>query len=283
VVGDAHVKEVDFYTDESGLYSSALRGQEEEIGRLYKEGWGLELKGLKKVAVPAATLNAILEKHLPAGTPIDFISVDVEGTEVDVLRGLDIEAYAPRVFVMETNTEEARGAIAEHLGRHGYTEARQLGVNTFFVRSAEDAAAIAGIAVAYEGERSIHPLGERYTLAQCLDGGPRSEREYYLKQIKDQAERTQALKETLNGHIRKQIAKLNELHGTVRDIEADKKRLEAELLAGGRRIKSLEEELKAMDEKIRGIESSLCWRATRPLREAKDKIDRLKKGLSQKG
>lgn len=52
-----------------------------------------------EITVPALTLTAVLEQ---ADAPrIDFLSLDVEGHEAQVLRGLDLGRYAPRFVLLE--------------------------------------------------------------------------------------------------------------------------------------------------------------------------------------
>ncbi len=51
------------------------------------------------IRVPARTLTSVLEE---AGTTkIDLLSLDVEGYELDVLKGLDFERYAPAYMLIE--------------------------------------------------------------------------------------------------------------------------------------------------------------------------------------
>ena len=53
----------------------------------------------EKIRVPLRTLDSILTK---AGvSKIDFLSIDVEGTELQVLQGLNLEKYAPRLILGE--------------------------------------------------------------------------------------------------------------------------------------------------------------------------------------
>jgi FkbM family methyltransferase len=53
------------------------------------------------IRVPARTLTWVLEKH--GVKHIDFLSLDVEGYEANVLRGLDFEKFAPQYILVEAN------------------------------------------------------------------------------------------------------------------------------------------------------------------------------------
>lgn len=79
--------------------------------------------------VPALTLNKILSDR--SVSHVDFISIDVEGMEIDVLRGLSIDKYSPRLILLED--------FAENTSRHrymrsvGYKRVRRTGNNSWYV------------------------------------------------------------------------------------------------------------------------------------------------------
>ena len=50
---------------------------------------------------PARTLTSILDEVQPP--QIDFFSLDVEGNELSVLKGLDWKKYSPAVILVEAN------------------------------------------------------------------------------------------------------------------------------------------------------------------------------------
>lgn len=62
---------------------------------------GREIQNIEsyEINVPARTITSIIEE---AGMhPPDFLSLDVEGFELSVLRGLDFERFAPRYMLIE--------------------------------------------------------------------------------------------------------------------------------------------------------------------------------------
>ena len=60
---------------------------------------GLKLKEIKKVQMQP--INAILDKYVPEGQPIDFVTLDVEGFEMKILTTYNFEKYAPEYFLIE--------------------------------------------------------------------------------------------------------------------------------------------------------------------------------------
>lgn len=60
-----------------------------------------ELRATYCVDVPARTLSGVLDDVAP-GREVDLLSLDVEGLEPAVLRGLDLARHAPRHICVET-------------------------------------------------------------------------------------------------------------------------------------------------------------------------------------
>ena len=53
------------------------------------------------IEIPLLPLAEILDEHLPAGTDIDFLSVDVEGWDLEVLKSNDWTRFRPKVVLAE--------------------------------------------------------------------------------------------------------------------------------------------------------------------------------------
>lgn len=84
--------------------------------------------------VQARTLNSILDSFFEGiTTHIDFISLDVEGTEIDVLVGLDFERWQPQLLCIENNDPRNSG-LTSFMQTRGYEVAQVLGINTFYER-----------------------------------------------------------------------------------------------------------------------------------------------------
>jgi len=68
---------------------------------------------VEKIEVPASTLSAVLTE---AGVgDVDFLSIDVEGYELQALKGLDLERHRPRYILVEARF---RDEIDAHLSPH---------------------------------------------------------------------------------------------------------------------------------------------------------------------
>jgi hypothetical protein len=70
--------------------------------------------------VASVTLNDLLEEHR-APNYIDFISIDTEGSEYQILSDLDFAKYSFGLICVEHNFTENRGKIFSLLSSNGYT------------------------------------------------------------------------------------------------------------------------------------------------------------------
>lgn len=76
----------------------------------------------QRFEVQSKTLNDILVENY-APTKIDFLSIDVEGFELEVLNGIDFSKYIFFVISVEHNyNSEKRAEIFRILKRHGYKQ-----------------------------------------------------------------------------------------------------------------------------------------------------------------
>ena len=82
------------------------------------------------IDVPTRTLDDILAEA-GAPTPLDFVSIDVEGHEVEVLRGFDILRWRPRLILVEDHVTNL--ATHRYLSGAGYRLIRRTGLNGWYV------------------------------------------------------------------------------------------------------------------------------------------------------
>ena len=95
------------------------------------------------LTLPITTLAALCAQHAPAA--IDFLKVDVEGAEADVLRGADWQRFRPKVIVVEAikpfTLAPAWDEWEPLLGEHRYAPVWDDELNRYYV--AEEARALA--------------------------------------------------------------------------------------------------------------------------------------------
>lgn len=73
---------------------------------------GLEIKyempnyKVDKIQVEVRTLNSLLDELTVEN--VDFISVDVEGSEIEAIEGFDVNRYNPKVILLENYTHDPK-------------------------------------------------------------------------------------------------------------------------------------------------------------------------------
>lgn len=92
-------------------------------------------------SVPIMDVNDIIRTHLPAAP--DYVSIDVEGHEMDILRTFDFSSFRPRVFCVETlsfsidNAERKAVEVNAFMEPLGYFSYADTYINTVFVDKAK--------------------------------------------------------------------------------------------------------------------------------------------------
>jgi FkbM family methyltransferase len=90
-----------------------LRGG--RLGRLE----GKKASSLQKIEVPVFSLRDVIEKR---GCPApDFLKIDVEGAEMDVLKGLGTEPAHAKIMLIETHGPAVELAVLKWLADHRFT------------------------------------------------------------------------------------------------------------------------------------------------------------------
>jgi FkbM family methyltransferase len=105
----------------------------------YADGYRSQGQEFVAREVRMRTLAQVADEHV-TGT-VDFLKVDVEGLESEVLEGADWEWFRPRVVVVEAtvpnSTEPSYRAWEPRLIAHGYELALFDGLNRFYAREDE--------------------------------------------------------------------------------------------------------------------------------------------------
>lgn len=82
------------------------------------------------ILVPLRTLDSVLDEAA-APSPLDLLSIDVEGCEIEVLQGFSFARWQPLLILIEDHV----GSLRTHhlMTRHGYRLIRRLGNNGWYV------------------------------------------------------------------------------------------------------------------------------------------------------
>lgn len=83
---------------------------------------GMMKRVARQVPVGIQRLEDVLAKHLPEGQTLDFMSIDVEGRDLDVVESNDWRRFRPTVVVLETDVQTSRQPTAiTFLEKAGYS------------------------------------------------------------------------------------------------------------------------------------------------------------------
>lgn len=85
----------------------------------------------RPVVVQTKTLDEMLQ-DVQINAAIDFISIDVEGHELEVLEGFSIEKWKPTVILVEDNSNYESPIVSNYLSKYGYVRFRRTGVNDWY-------------------------------------------------------------------------------------------------------------------------------------------------------
>jgi FkbM family methyltransferase len=118
------VAEGDFTNMLSGIHNKYDKRHMRRFEREVAETGGR----LERVKVPSRRFN----ECVPAGTRIDFVSIDTEGAELAVLQSIDFDAVDIQCFVIENNYGDA--SILDFMKARGYSLKTTLKVDQVYVR-----------------------------------------------------------------------------------------------------------------------------------------------------
>jgi FkbM family methyltransferase len=119
-----------FFVTENAESLSTLAITEDQKKRI-----AAEKAPIREIRVKKRTLDSILMQS--GFTEIDFITIDVEGHELDVLHGLTIEKYGPRIIIVEDNTGQVDREVPRLLESKGYCNFLRTGVNDWYAMQSD--------------------------------------------------------------------------------------------------------------------------------------------------
>jgi len=183
------------------ISDSALSTSEPQLAEQYRRSGHTVIER----KVPSMTLNQILEKH--ASGPIHFMNIDVEGTEVDVLRGLDLSTWRPWILLIEATIPTTQTPAFEE------SESLITSSNYQFVY--------------FDGLNRFYVAKERQELLASFSSPPNLFDDYVLCREVDKQRDLEAKEEVIQAQNRELEAKEKVIQTQNRELEAQNRELEA--------------------------------------------------------
>ena len=92
-------------------------------------------ESVRSVTVRTRRLDSILTE---AGVgPLDFVTIDVEGHELSVLQGFDLDRWRPSIVIVEDDTDLGETPVSQHLAAARYVRFYRSGGNDWYWRRDE--------------------------------------------------------------------------------------------------------------------------------------------------
>lgn len=117
---------------EATLFRSTARGGTSTIVAARGQKMAAANNAVRELIVPVRTLAEICAAYWPGVSNYEFLKIDAEGAEAEILGGADFTACAPALVCIEDGDSSE---CADILSAEGYLQAADDGVNRWFVRA----------------------------------------------------------------------------------------------------------------------------------------------------
>lgn len=160
-------------TDEDAIFYANARGSLSTLDKTSETRWKRDyapyFSGFEEQQVKKVRLNTLLDVYHVE--EIDILSLDIEGYEVEALKGLDLSRHRPKVMVIESDSPQHEAQLDEMILPHGYKKSIKLHGNLFYVRDEEMNKTLQEKRLVVQLTRARHPLdnGEDWTESVTVD------------------------------------------------------------------------------------------------------------------
>lgn len=219
--------------------------------------------------VPCMTLATLCRTH--AARPIDFLKIDVEGLEREVIEGGDWDAFRPTIVVIEvtrpwsTQRRDDAPQIAAFMQSRKYDEVYFDGLNAFYL--AREAAVLASRFAAPPNALDRFTLAREVEQLRQLDE-VRSHADAVEKRLAEVREHSEAV----SGRLADVQAHANIEHDRLLEVQAAGERLHLELRARESDAEALRSELNAVQLRAGQLRRHLELRLARTIQDSQRRI-----------
>lgn len=147
-------------TDEDAVFYANARGSLSTLDKTkethFQHNYGSFFSGFEEQYVKKARISSLLDACQI--DDIDILSLDIEGYEVEALKGLDLSRHRPKVMIIESDDSQHEAQLDALILPHGYTKSVNLDVNLFYVRDKKMDKALKGRKLSFQLTHTQHPL-----------------------------------------------------------------------------------------------------------------------------
>jgi FkbM family methyltransferase len=228
--------------------------------------------------VTARTLNSVCEEHRVS--QIHFLKIDVEGAELAVLRGFDLQRWRPWVVVVEAtapnSTVQVHQAWEGELTGKGYRFVYFDGLNRFYVAAEHHDQLAPALSlppnffdgIVRHADAQIHQRAD--SLARECEALRQAE-----QALSAEIASTRASLDALGGELRAEQARLTSLQQTLDQERAQLENARQALSQERSTVRQLHNRVAALEHELQRTLRSLSWRLTEPLRQGNLRVRQL--------
>jgi len=111
-------KELDFFVSNTGELSTLEEYRYSDVQSMPGNTEGRNIEGYT-TKVLSISLNDVFIKYFNS-SPIDYMSVDTEGSELDILRNFDFQKFGPKIVTVEHNFTDQQKKLDELFASNSY-------------------------------------------------------------------------------------------------------------------------------------------------------------------
>jgi FkbM family methyltransferase len=147
-------------SDEDTVFYANARGSLSTLDKTRESLWQRDyapyFAGFEEQQVKKVRLSTLLDAHQIE--EIDILSLDIEGYEVEAIKGLDLSRHRPKVIVIESDSPEHEARLDEQILPGGYIKATRLGGNIYYVSAPSFAEKLKNAAFTAYITHTRHPM-----------------------------------------------------------------------------------------------------------------------------
>ena len=177
--GATDLKNVTFYANARGSLSTLDKTKESEFRSKYHQYFS----GFEEQTIEQRSLDSLIHEHKIEY--IDILSIDVEGSEYQVIQGLDFQVLKPSVIVVEVANETEEKKLDRILLKHEYSKSIKLANNLFYVAELDLSKKILNKTYQIDLLHTRHPLdlGEDAHVHKAINTAERNRFSHYIKAL----------------------------------------------------------------------------------------------------
>jgi len=146
--------------DEDAIFFANARGSLSTLDKTrethFQNNFAPYFSGFEEQQIKKARLSTLLDAYQIG--EIDILSLDIEGYEVEAMKGLDLSRHCPKVMVIESDDSQHEAQLDALILPHGYTKAMKLYANLFYVRDKKLAKRLKEKRLVAQITHTMHPL-----------------------------------------------------------------------------------------------------------------------------